>query len=343
MKFKFHNESIPLKLKLINIFFFGFLSSSISFAQLGTEVVQHFEGEIYGGLPIQITLFKDEGKWRGWSKYGSNGGLEFELEGELEEDGLVLFEFSDDHVLAGVLEFNQAQNVWTWHSKDYSYHLPITIPASDSKQFSALDYVDFTSYISVKYPYINDGLFEDLIGGQVGKIVKRLIDEYTEESQDDSSSKTINRFSKRAIGIPKITLNTKEILSGYVSIFNNQKADVITLSFIYDKQKKELVDLNKLFKRNFNYSFFLKQYINQKKQDMLALVSKTEASWVKEEKFNYYVLNKGGLSFFGDYNTIFGRKKFMIPYYDIMSSISNKSVLNYLKRREAKNVESVGK
>ena len=206
-----------------------------------------------------------------------------------------------------------------------------------------MDFVNYSSYISVKYPFIDDRVFDGIFGAQINRVVKQLIKEFAEDNIERTGLKKLDRFSKRAIGVPKITLDTKEILSGYVGIFNNQKAEVITLSFVYDKVKKELVDLDNLFKRNFNYSFFIKQYINQKKKDMQTLVSKTEAAWIKEEQFNYYVLTKSGLTFFGDYNTIFGRRRFMIPYSEIISSIGNKSLLNYLKHRESKVQLQTGK
>lgn len=310
------------------------LAICTSIAQSGVESVQYISGEIYGGLPIQIALINENGVLQGWSKYGSSGQLEFKIEGEITGDEMTLFEFDEDHILSGILEVRIEDDKWMWNSSDYSSNLPITVNSTGSTDIQAVDFVTFNSYISVKYPFLDDEVFDKAIGHKISGVVKEIVKEYEKNGLAHGSASSNKRFVNRAIGIHKITLDSEDLLSGSIDIYNNQKAEVVTLTFTYDKAKRELLDLDKIFKKNFNYSFFLKQYINQKKQDMVGLVSQTEAAWIKEEKFNYYVLTKGGLKFFGDHNTIFGRRSFMVPYHEIASSIGSKSLINYLKNRK---------
>lgn len=303
--------------------------------QMGSDDVVLINAELYGGLPVEVSMIIEDEMITGWSKYGSNGELQFNLEGEKTEDNkVILYEFEDDHVLSGILEGDLDEGDWIWNSTDYALNIPVKRMSKDPLDHQVLSVVDYQSFIAVKYPLLVDEKFDAIMMGRLTEAVKSILGEYAKLEQNEGSNIPSHRFSKRAIGVSKVTLESENIISGYITIYDNQKSDVQTITYTYDKGREDLLGLDDLFKKNFNYSFFLKQYINQKKKDMVGLVSQLEAVWLDNEKFTYYVLTPGGFKFFSNHNTIFGRKSFHIPYYEVESSLDNRSLVNYLKKRK---------
>jgi len=325
MKYRYHNIK----------FFFTFvvlaLSFGIALTQGEGDSFKFLQGTVYGGLPIEISIQFDEGHITGYTKYGSQGHLEFTLEGELSDEGYTLYEVDNNHVLSGIIEIDRDFQQCVWNSINYKINLPISL-RDKNVESTIIDYVTYQSYVAVSYPLM-EGFFEKKMSHKISEIVKKVIEEY---NKDDVTSSSIpsKRFVKRSIGINKVALNSDQLLSGFISFYDNQKADVVTITYTYDKDKREMLDLSKIFKKNFNYSFFLKQYINQKKESMESLITPLESTWLKASDFHHYVLTDSGLKFFSDHSTIFGRKSFTIPYHEVSSSIGHKSIANYIKKRK---------
>ena len=302
-------------------------------AQNGDNTFHFIEGQIYGGLALEISMHFDKDVITGYSKYGSDGKLEFRLEGERNDEGYTIYELDQNNALSGILEMDKDFQNCVWNSIDYNINLPISLKDKDREETTTMDYVTYQSYIVISYP-LQKGPFEKKISNEISETIKDIVEEYNTINGNQNSMIPGQRFKKRSIGINRIALNSNDLLSGHISIYDNQKAEVITITYSYDKDRKEMLDLSKIFKKNFNYSFFLKQYINQKKDSMKSLISPLESTWLKASKFHYYVLTHSGLKFFNDYNTIFGRKSFVIPYHEISSSIGHKSITNYIKKRK---------
>ena len=316
-------------------FIFTFIVLAFFFEAAITQDVgdtfRFLQGTVYGGLPIEVSLNFESENITGQTKYGSDGHLEFAIEGELNDVGYILYEVDKNNVLSGIIEIDKDFQQCVWNSIDYRINLPISFK-DKNVETTTIDYVSYQSYVVVSYPLM-EGTFEKKMSHEISKIVKEVIAEHNSDSETSSSIPSM-RFVKRSIGINKVALNSEKLLSGFVSFYDNQKAEVVTITYTYDKDKEEMLDLSKIFKKNFNYSFFLKQYINQKKESMESLISPLESSWLKSSKFHHYVLTDSGLKFFSDHNTIFGRKSFTIPYHEVSSSIGQKSIANYIKKRK---------
>ena len=299
-------------------------------SQEGMSDLFFLEGELYGGLPIQLSVHTD-GDINGYSKYGSSGNIEYIIEGEKTSSGYLLYEFDNDHNLSGILELSEDKSECVWNSIDFSINIPISF--SKEIQKTTYDYVSHQSYIAVSYPSVDEA-FDKKISNKINTIVRDMAEEYGVKELESGSHSPGNRFSNRTIAINKITLDSKDLISGHLTFYDNQSSDVSTLTYTYDKNKKEMLGLSKIFKKNFNYSFFLKQYINQKKEKMQTVSTPLETSWINATSFHHYVLTDSGLQLLSDYNTIFGRKSFTIPYHEVSSSIGQKSISNYIKNRK---------
>ncbi|MEE9374398.1 MAG: hypothetical protein V3V00_15185 [Saprospiraceae bacterium] len=306
------------------------LFSLFTIGQSDISNLFYLEGELYGGLPIQISVHTGA-EISGYTKYGSNGELEYTIEGELTNAGYMLYEFDGDHILSGTIELSIDNKTGVWNSIDFNQNIPISFVKKPDH--STFDYSSHQSYFAVSYPVI-DHIFDRMMGKKISVILREIAENYGIKEITNGPNTPNNRFIHRTIAINKVALNSDKIISGYLTFFDNQSVDVITLTYTYDKNKKEMLGLSKIFKKNFNYSFFLKQYINQKKEKMIPMLSSLELTWLKASPFHHYVLTESGLKFFSEYNAIFGRKSFTIPYHEVASSIGQKSITNYIKKRK---------
>ena len=299
-------------------------------AQEASNELFFLEGELYGGLPIQLSIHTGE-EISGYSKYGSSGELEYKIEGELTDDGYMLYEFDNNHALSGIIELKNNREECVWNSIDFAINIPISFNPYEKK--TTYDYVSHQSYIAVSYPKVDEH-FDKKVNPRINKTIRDLAESYGVKELENGSNTPANRFQHRTIGVNKTTLNSDDLISGHITFYDNQSSDISTLTYAYDKDKEEILGLSKIFKKNFNYSFFLKQYIAQKKEKMSTVLSPLETTWVDATSFHHYVLTESGLKFLSDYNTIFGRKSFTIPYHEVSSSIGQKSIANYIKKRK---------
>ena len=302
----------------------------MSYGQNSENNLVFLRGSLYGGLPIEISFHVSD-DIEGFVFYGSDRSLEYKLEGEKTDQGYVLYEIGENEVLSGIIELSEDHNTCVWNTTDYSSNIPISF--AKKQESTTIDFVSHQSYIAVSFPR-EDEFFQKKMEGRIRSIIREISENYGAQEVVSGQNGADNRFKKRTIAVNKVTLDSKEILSGHITFFDNQNNDVNTLTYTYDRAKKEMLGLSKIFKKNFDYSFFLKQYINQKKDKMVPLLSNLESKWIKNSSFHYYVLTDSGLKFFNDYNSIFGRKSFIIPYHEVSSSISQKSIANYIKKRQ---------
>ncbi len=304
--------------------------SLLNYGQEEISDLFFLEGELYGGLPLQLSVHTD-GEIYGYSKYGSNGDVEFTLEGERTENGYLLYEFNIDHSLSGFIELSSDKKKCVWNSVDYKTNIPVNF--SNREGNSSYYFVSHQSYIAVSYPRVDD-TFDDKFGKKINSIIRNVAESYGVAEIENGSDLPSNRFKQRTLAVNKVTLNSEKLISGHLTFYDNQTSDVKTLTYTYDRDKKEMLGLSQIFKKNFNYSFFLKQYISQKKEKMKTVLTPLETKWINAAPFHHYVLTSSGLQFLSDYNTIFGRKSFTIPYHEVSSSIGQKSISNYIKKRK---------
>jgi len=217
-----------------------------------------------------------------------------------------------------------------WNSIDYARNIPITFGSNEGV---VVDHATHQSYAAVVIPEVDEG-FQNRLTLKMGSVIRDIAESYGAKEIMTEQNSPNNRFENRTLAVHKITLDSEDLISGFVTFYDNQSSDVHTITYSYDRDKKEMLGLTKIFKKNFDYAFFLKQYIKQKKSQTAPLLSTLQSKWVKHSSFHHYVLTDTGLQFFNDYDPIFGRYNFTIPYYEISSSIGHKTINNYIKKRK---------
>lgn len=195
----------------------------------------------------------------------------------------------------------------------------------------SLDYANtsihsFDSFHSYNYPILDDKTFDTWINKEMALHIPKKQEE--EVYRMDLSQ----RFAKRNFKDFYITLFSNNILSGYLYDLSNNSNQVQTTSFIYDLNKSKFYKIEDLFKRDFDYAFFLKGYITKAKRGDLSKENRSIQQLIKEADYKHYVLTPEGILFFTDFNVVYGRREILIPYEEINNYLDNKNVENYLKK-----------
>ena len=135
------------------------------------------------------------------------------------------------------------------------------------------------------------------------------------------------------IGDFYISAYDERIISGYLNWSCNTTASVETVPFIYDYERSKFYKVNDLLRSDFDYAFFLEQFLKKEKQKGLREEDSLIRSALKQKHFKHYVLTHQGIVFFTDFNTLFGRRSILVPYQEFQGFVDNKNISNYFKKR----------
>ncbi len=135
------------------------------------------------------------------------------------------------------------------------------------------------------------------------------------------------------IGDFYISAYDERIISGYLNWSCNTTASVETVPFIYDYERSKFYKVNDLLRSDFDYAFFLEQFLKKEKTKSLREEDYLIRSALKQKHFKHYVLTHQGIVFFTDFNTLFGRRSILVPYKEFQGFVDNKNISNYFKKR----------
>ena len=124
-------------------------------------------------------------------------------------------------------------------------------------------------------------------------------------------------------------------ISGYLYLQNTESNKVKTIPFIFDRSKSRFYQIQDIFSKSFDYSFFIEKYLEKVKRGRLIKENRLVQNLLKKEDYNHYILAPEGILFFTDFNVIYGRRHILIKYDEVMSSIDNKALENYLKKERS--------
>jgi len=186
---------------------------------------------------------------------------------------------------------------------------------------------DASSFGSYSYPIVSQKKFDNW--------VKQIVTDQKVKVASSVLSTSIDytdRFKDRSYGDFYITLLSKEIISGYLVFYNNNSNRMETFPFNYNMAEKKFYRMKDFFKNDFDYPFFLKSFIEKKKRLLLYKEDSVIKEMIRPAPFSHYVLAPGGIIFFTDFNTIYGRRNILIPYDEIRSFINDKTLSNYINK-----------
>ena len=186
----------------------------------------------------------------------------------------------------------------------------------------------FKGFTSINFPVLQDEVFDDWIQST-------LLANKIQKNTDDDYQSIALRFSDRSFGDFYISLISKDLISGYLYLQNTESNKVKTIPFIFDRSKSRFYQIQDIFSKSFDYSFFIEKYLEKVKRGRLIKENRLVQNLLKKEDYNHYILAPEGILFFTDFNVIYGRRHILIKYDEVMSSIDNKALENYLKKERS--------
>ena len=190
----------------------------------------------------------------------------------------------------------------------------------------------FDHFYNYRFPYVGESKFdsyiEDVISQQLIKYQKALPTLDNDEEWERS-----DRLSNKAVGDFYISLVTKDIISGYLTFHSTTEPRTSTVTFTFDRNKNKFYKIREIWKKDFNFSYFLKSLLENQKRAIIAKETPVVRKLLKDVSFSYYNLTEQGIVFFTDYNFIYGRRHILIPYDEISGFIDDKSLSNFIKER----------
>ena len=210
-------------------------------------------------------------------------------------------------------------NLLTLDRNDRSY------TRSNTVQYASESYHDSKIAYNFYYPVLENEKFDGWIERQMStcKTNYRTYLDQAAEGSDQLSFK----------GDFYISALDDQLISGYLNWSCNNTASVETAPFIYDIDRSKFYAIGDLLRSDFDYAFFLEQFLKKEKKQSLSDEDYIIRNALKKKHFKHYVLNQNGIVFFTDFNILFGRRSILVPYTEIQGFVDNKTVSNYFKKK----------
>lgn len=184
-------------------------------------------------------------------------------------------------------------------------------------------------FISYNYPKLKDRKFDRWM---TELVEKQLEEDLKELSSMKPAEEEEHRYAKRSYGDFYISLVSKDIISGYITFRSTEKSRLKTIPFNYNRAKNNFYQLKDIFRKDFDYPFFLNATINKSKRNLLYKEDPMLKPLIEKQPFSHMVLSPSGLVFFTDFNTIYGRRQVVVPFDDLKSFLSDKSIIKYIEK-----------
>lgn len=252
-----------------------------------------------------IAFFNNESQHLNWSQYICPHA-KYACTLYTPKNDMHNLSISDKYTSIGSKLFEHKEDISVMHQSDFRYD----------------------NYYSFEYPKIGTKKFDDW----ADRVIKIKIEEFLTTTPTDEDFEPTSRFKEYTYNDFFITIATEEIISGYFTFYNSRKNTAETLTFLFDRQKKSFKTIREIWKKDFNFSYYLKSAIKDKKRKILKKENGVSKRLVEETAFNHYVLQPNGILFFTDHNTFFGRRSILLPFDEIGGFIENKTIQNFLKR-----------
>jgi len=192
-------------------------------------------------------------------------------------------------------------------------------------KYGSESYHDSRIAYNFYYPILESEKFDGWIEKQMSTC-RTSYNTYRDRAGEDTDQQSfIGDFYISALG--------DHITSGYLYWSCDNSASVVTAPFIYDSERSKFYEIADLLRSDFDYAFFLEQYLKKEKKQSLSDEEHIIRNALKKKHFKHYVLSHKGIVFFTDFNTLFGRRSILVPYKEIQGFVDNKTVANYFNKK----------
>ena len=194
---------------------------------------------------------------------------------------------------------------------------------------SEISYLTPKFGIYIAYPKFGDNTSFEVIQDEIKNIFEVLKTELQKYIGKNEPS-DYNKLKYFVIGTFESGMINDNIYSGILTIQNNYNDNILTYPLIFDLQKKEKIDIFEQFDSDFNYKFFIKNYLRDKIRNNQDYKTSILINYLSPELFKNVSLSDHGILFSTDFNTIFGTQKIILPYSELKGTFKRKSILKKL-------------
>ncbi len=135
-----------------------------------------------------------------------------------------------------------------------------------------------------------------------------------------------NRLQLSANAWFDVDFISNNVISGTIISQKSYEDEIKTTSIIIKIKNGKYIDVKKQFKSDFNYGFFINQFLKNEINTMYK--DKTISKWyhLKPNDFKNITICKAGIVYSTKFNSIIGTIKVIIPYGDIKDKLTRKSI-----------------
>lgn len=184
----------------------------------------------------------------------------------------------------------------------------------DRMSIGCIEYADFLTKSEVTFPKTRNQNFNENIEEEVQNWLK-LSRAYTKEYLATVPTPTAeSRSALRSYCWYEIDYLSDNFISGKVYYTNTWDDDFKGFSFNYDLAGNRSISLQGLFKRDFDFTKFIQQYIDKEVKNRPFYGDGFYEIWIKEQAFEFFNIRKEGLVFSTDFNGVYGEQQIVIPF-----------------------------
>ena len=194
---------------------------------------------------------------------------------------------------------------------------------------NCLEYADYYSNYDFLYPYSEDPMFNHIMSFLTKDWIADCKNKADLIRQERATPPL--RASQRGYTWSEINFYSNDFISGLLTHDNTWEGKKSTKAFNYDFANRASIELEDIFKAGFDYSAFIKKYIQEESTDKVAYKSDVSfQAWLNQQNFELFTVGREGLYFFSNFHIVYGRQSVLIPYKKIKSNIKKKSSIQRL-------------
>ncbi len=204
------------------------------------------------------------------------------------------------------------------------------LPLFEKLAVGCIEYADFLTKTEITYPKTLNEDFNENIREQVEEW-SALARTYTTEYKGTQTVLTASqRLSLRSYCWYEIDCFNSRIISGKIIQTNTWDNDYQGFSFNYDLIENKPITLDDLFNEGFDYSSFIKHYINTEIKKRPFYGDGYYEVWIKTQQFEYFTFRREGLVFSTNFNGIYGEQQVTIPYEVIKEYLKDVKIVDFV-------------
>ena len=194
---------------------------------------------------------------------------------------------------------------------------------------NCMEYADYYSNYDLIYPHSDDPLFNHIMSF-LTKDWKAACKNKADLIRQERAAPTL-RASQRGYTWTEVNFYSNDFISGLLTHDNTWEDKKSTKAFNYDFANKASIELEDIFKAGFDYSVFIKEYIQEDFKDNVDYQSDLSfQAWLSQQNFEMFTVGREGLHFFSNFHIVYGRQSVLIPYKKIKANIKKHSTIRRL-------------